>query len=1298
MIRFDVEHNIEDYTIVLSKKNYQHIGQIRNVSELISKINMNAANEISFTVYKYNNYEDKEIEPLWDEIVDFKYIYVVELDEYYEINVELIDGESIYKTVTGTSACEVELSQTYIYGLEINTESDIAREDYKNPTIFYNPENPDESLLNRALYKVPHYSIKHVDSSLVKIQRTFSADREDVYSFLTGTVATEINCLFVFDSVERGIYVYDLDTVCLDCGYRGEFSDECPECHSKNLKYYGEDTTIYVDTENLAEEVSFVVDTDSVKNCFRLEAGDDNMTAAVTNLNPNGSSYIYYFSADQKHDMSDDLVQKMDDYDKLYDSYTEEYKTVMKNMYEAIDQIVYYTSSMMPTRENEPTDAEKEAAKLTEQVLSPIGLPTVTSSTSVATVNSALKNYSKIYIHSGKYKVDIDSGEFVYEGTDEQGYNFGSWYGSIRLTNYGDDEDTATTPPMKIKVYDNYHDFLEQKIKKKLAEDKEEQGDVFDVLSIEDLEQFKQALTLYCLNRLISFNDAIQSVIDIMIEVDQAKEGADFYEEFYVPYYNKLQACQAEIDKREATIDGYKAILETAEKRQIEIQDILNFEKYLGDKLYKEFCCHRREDTYSNDNYVSDGLTNDELFKRAEEFIDVAKKELIKSGEYQHSISSTLNNLLAMKEFEPLKDKFALGNFIRIGVVGIVYRLRLISYQITFENIQQIDVEFSDITKTKDGTTDLESILNQASSMASSYGAVVHQVEKSKESDDLVKQWVEEGLDLSNIKIISNADNQDVVYNKNGILIRTYDDISETYGDEQMRLVNSTIALTDDNWKTIKTAVGRYYYKDPETGEEKKAYGVLAETLVGKLILGEELGIYSQDANASMTFDNRGLILNAKKGADGQYPKILDVQIDGQSKLYIDRDGSIVVHNGEIDAVTDELEKVIERTSKLELSVSGIQTEVSKKVGDDEIISSINQSAEEIRIQADKIKFEGLVTANDNFKILEDGSIEANNGMFTGTINSNNGTIGGLHVSEDGIYMEVDYNFVELGEVKPSKLRFNIGSKLTSSENYTDAIISWTVSDDTYEYRWGYITPDTIWAYNVNSIAVETDSVIATSGVYVQNRESGLRLANGSTIADTNIPYFALRGANDVWFGSNGTNTSQMIIHANSFDTWGSFKVNGDFTVAGNKNRVVQTENYGNVLMNAVESADCLFEDNGSGLINNEGICIIFFDSIFAETVNLNCEYYIQLTKYGQGDIYIAEKHNNYFVVKGTVGLGFDWNVKAKQKGYETDRMKVGEGYIAPTGGAEMINSEVLNEQLLREQNALKELSIFNKN
>ena len=75
-----------------------------------------------------------------------------------------------------------------------------------------------------------------------------------------------------------------------------------------------------------------------------------------------------------------------------------------------------------------------------------------------------------------------------------------------------------------------------------------------------------------------------------------------------------------------------------------------------------------------------------------------------------------------------------------------------------------------------------------------------------------------------------------------------------------------------------------------------------------------------------------------------------------------------------------------ETKSLIDVAAESITLEVKKKVGADEIISKINQSAEKIEIEASKINLHGIVTANDNFKILEDGSMEAKNGKFVGKI------------------------------------------------------------------------------------------------------------------------------------------------------------------------------------------------------------------------------------------------------------------------------------------------------------------------
>jgi hypothetical protein len=84
--------------------------------------------------------------------------------------------------------------------------------------------------------------------------------------------------------------------------------------------------------------------------------------------------------------------------------------------------------------------------------------------------------------------------------------------------------------------------------------------------------------------------------------------------------------------------------------------------------------------------------------------------------------------------------------------------------------------------------------------------------------------------------------------------------------------------------------------------------------------------------------------------------------------------------------------------AELKISLDEIKAEM---VTSGSIISAINMSREKIMIQAKRISLEGLVTVNGNFKILEDGSMEAVNGTFSGEMVAESGTIGGFKIEGD---------------------------------------------------------------------------------------------------------------------------------------------------------------------------------------------------------------------------------------------------------------------------------------------------------
>lgn len=96
--------------------------------------------------------------------------------------------------------------------------------------------------------------------------------------------------------------------------------------------------------------------------------------------------------------------------------------------------------------------------------------------------------------------------------------------------------------------------------------------------------------------------------------------------------------------------------------------------------------------------------------------------------------------------------------------------------------------------------------------------------------------------------------------------------------------------------------------------------------------------------------------------------------------------------NSEIDALQSwKNEASLKITDSAIVATVTSSSSWATKADKANLISQINQSAEQVAISASKIKLEGIITANGNFKILADGSMETINGRLGGwTIGGNN--------------------------------------------------------------------------------------------------------------------------------------------------------------------------------------------------------------------------------------------------------------------------------------------------------------------
>lgn len=148
--------------------------------------------------------------------------------------------------------------------------------------------------------------------------------------------------------------------------------------------------------------------------------------------------------------------------------------------------------------------------------------------------------------------------------------------------------------------------------------------------------------------------------------------------------------------------------------------------------------------------------------------------------------------------------------------------------------------------------------------------------------------------------------------------------------------------------------------------------------------------------------------------------------------------------------------------SAIKVKADAIESTVSEKVGSNEIISKINQSAEKVSVNAEKISLNGAVTANSNFKINADGSAETKALKITGgslEIGSNceitnKGEVFALSPKfYSGLYLNADFNSGKLSNLNYSMLLGYIGTHIFAGES---GGVLWgygfTANNDIYAY------------------------------------------------------------------------------------------------------------------------------------------------------------------------------------------------------------------------------------------------------
>ena len=212
------------------------------------------------------------------------------------------------------------------------------------------------------------------------------------------------------------------------------------------------------------------------------------------------------------------------------------------------------------------------------------------------------------------------------------------------------------------------------------------------------------------------------------------------------------------------------------------------------------------------------------------------------------------------------------------------------------------------------------------------------------------------------------------------------DYINVVEGDSQITLPNTMDSNGAINYLEITGITPLNLYPDM----------VYPSNLVFPNVLTTYVLIFENDDNYEEFYIDLGVQLQATDKIKIE-PKKITITKTGQT-IYEEKNSVLTTFDGETKVSVkyfdnthikceyikaNDFTKQFATQAELSSTFTITDSMISSKVSRNEIISEINQSAEEVQINASKINLNGVVTANENFKINEDGSVSINEGNIS---------------------------------------------------------------------------------------------------------------------------------------------------------------------------------------------------------------------------------------------------------------------------------------------------------------------------
>lgn len=266
--------------------------------------------------------------------------------------------------------------------------------------------------------------------------------------------------------------------------------------------------------------------------------------------------------------------------------------------------------------------------------------------------------------------------------------------------------------------------------------------------------------------------------------------------------------------------------------------------------------------SYQNENYIQTTImTPTEIQTQAQNLYDQAVRVLAKVSQPRYEFGIDAANFIFLKEYIQFTNQLKLGCVINLEISDdtVAYPV-LLEIGLSYDDPTKFTMVFSNRLRLDNSNYEFSDLFGSTNNSGINVDFNSQQWKDWTDNyQDEVSLFISSALDATTNNVVTSSD-QEIIFDKNGIRGRKTLG-GGLYGDEQFWMNNNVLAFTKDNWQTSSLALGRITFA--VNGTQTTSYGLVADTLVGRMLIGNSL--YVSNANNTFTVDGSGATLkNAK--------------------------------------------------------------------------------------------------------------------------------------------------------------------------------------------------------------------------------------------------------------------------------------------------------------------------------------------------------------------------------------------------------------------------------------------------